>query len=173
MIIEGDDDKAVHSTSTGEHVSFTCYKPLSRRVSLSARVTTAIPMLSSMLAAPRPLKDAVSISDAGSYPVHDSATPPPHFAHTRALLSTIARQYKPPESYDSDQEADEFDRLPSAFVTRVVSLLDHEHEEELKPFLKSKYPAIDNDMVRSSITRLLPRSDGDHVCSSWNNMSSS
>ncbi|KAI0321023.1 hypothetical protein OF83DRAFT_1101601 [Amylostereum chailletii] len=111
-------------------------------------------MLSS-LAAPRPLKDSASISDSGSWPIHGSATPPPHFAHTRALLSTIARQYKPPDSYDSDQEADEFDRLPTVFVTRIVSLLDHEHEEELKALLKSKYPAIDDDMLEQHVLELM------------------
>jgi hypothetical protein len=33
-------------------------------------------------------------------------------------------------------------------VAKVASLLDHEHEDELKTLLKTNFSGIDDDMVR-------------------------
>lgn len=74
----------------------------------------------------------------------DSATP--KFPHTRAQLSAIARQYKPLDSYDSEAEGDEFGRVSSSFVNRVVAMLVDEQDDELKALLKETY-GIDEDTV--------------------------
>jgi hypothetical protein len=34
-------------------------------------------------------------------------------------------------------------------VAKVASLLDHEHEDELKALLKASFTGLDDDMVRS------------------------
>jgi hypothetical protein len=98
-------------------------------------------MLSSLLAAPRPIPDSGNISDAAS--AHDSlpTSAPTRFPHTRAQLSAISRLYKPADSCDNDTEPG------SALVAKVASLLDHEHEEELKAILKASFSGIDDDMV--------------------------
>jgi hypothetical protein len=105
-------------------------------------------MLSSLLAVPRPIPDPGNISDSAS--AHESV--PTHastrFPHTRAQLSSIARLYKPADSGDNDAEPDD-SRVSSSFVAKVASLLDHEHEDELKALLKATFTGLDNDMVRS------------------------
>ena len=105
-------------------------------------------MLSSLLAVPRSLPEPGIISDSGS--PHESLPPPTstHFPHTRAQLSAIARLYKPADSGDNDVETDD-SRVSSSLVAKVASLLDHEHEDELKALLKASFAGIDDDMVRS------------------------
>jgi hypothetical protein len=71
------------------------------------------------------------------------------FPHTRAQLSAIVRQNKPLDSYDSDADGDEFSRVSSSFVSKVVSLLDNEQEDELKILLKGTY-GMDDEMVESA-----------------------
>ncbi|KAI0044514.1 hypothetical protein FA95DRAFT_1544950 [Auriscalpium vulgare] len=112
-------------------------------------------MLSSMLAVPRPVSDSGSISDSGSLSGHDSAVHSPRFPHTRAQLSAIARQYKPADSYDSDAEGDDYSRVTSSFVAKVVALLDREHEDELKELLKAHYAGIDEDMLEQHVLELM------------------
>jgi hypothetical protein len=68
------------------------------------------------------------------------------FPHTRAQLSAIARQYKPLDVYDSDAEADEYNRVPQSIVNEVVSLLVDEREDELKTLLKTNY-VMDDESV--------------------------
>ncbi|KAG6890301.1 hypothetical protein C0995_009507 [Termitomyces sp. Mi166 len=72
----------------------------------------------------------------------------PKFPHTRAQLSAIARQHKPLETYDGP---DEFNRVSSSFVNRVVALLVDEQEEELKALLKSTY-GVDDETVSAAAT---------------------
>jgi hypothetical protein len=105
-------------------------------------------MLSSLLAAPRPFPEPGNISDSGS--AHEPLPSPAstRFPHTRAQLSAIARLYKPADSGDNDAEADD-SRVSSNLVAKVASLLDHEHEDELKALLKASFTGIDDDMVRS------------------------
>jgi hypothetical protein len=67
---------------------------------------------------------------------HDSSPSIPKFPHTRAQLSLIARQHKP---LDSDVDGDDFSRVSPTLVSRVVSLLVEEQEDELKAFLKKTY----------------------------------
>jgi len=74
----------------------------------------------------------------------------PKFPHTRAQLSSIARQHKPLDNYDTDAEGDDFGRVTSSFVSKVVALLDNEHEDELKALLKDTY-AMDDETVSCPI----------------------
>lgn len=91
--------------------------------------------------------DSGNVSDSGSISGLDAPTgAPPRFPHTRAQLSAIARQHKPLETYDSDADGDEFGRVSSSFVNKVVGLLDEEHEDELKALLKETY-AMDDETV--------------------------
>jgi hypothetical protein len=103
-------------------------------------------MLSSLLAVPRPIPDPGNISDSAS--AHDSlpTSVPTRFPHTRAQLSAISRLYKPADSFDNDTEPDD-SRISSTLVAKVASLLDLEHEEELKALLKASFSGIDDDMV--------------------------
>lgn len=75
---------------------------------------------------------------------------PPRFPHTRAQLTAIARQYRPLDTYDDD-ENDDNSPVTSTMVARVASLLDAEHEDELKRLLKDTFgPAMDDDEVSYS-----------------------
>jgi|SRR6266850_8591681 len=105
-------------------------------------------MLSSLLAVPRPVPGPGNISDSAS--AHESASTPPstRFPHTRAQLSAIARLYKPADGGDNDADTDD-SRVNSSLVAKIASLLDHEHEDELKELLKANFTGIDNDMVGS------------------------
>lgn len=72
---------------------------------------------------------------------------PLRFPHIRAQLTAIARQYRPLDTYD-DEIDDDSNRLSSALVARVVSLLDGEREEDLKNLLRDTFgPAIDDEEV--------------------------
>lgn len=102
-------------------------------------------MLSSMLAVSRPAFSESALSDSGSLSGFDP--PPPRFPHTRAQLSAIARQYKLPDSYDSDAEGDDVPRVSAPLVARVVVLLDQEHEDEVKSLLKDTFGHIDDEAV--------------------------
>jgi hypothetical protein len=90
-------------------------------------------------------------SDIGGHPPDSYPDQTAQFPHTRALLAHIYRQHKPPDSYDSDAEGDDLTKVPSVFVTRVVSLLDQEHEDDLKALLRDHYTGIDDDVVSSDI----------------------
>src|SRR6266404_323664 len=103
-------------------------------------------MLSSLLAVPRPIQELGNISDSAS--AHESlpTSAPTRFPHTRAQLYAISRLYKPADSCDNETEPDD-SRVSSALVAKVASLLDHEHEDELKAILKASFSGMDNDMV--------------------------
>jgi hypothetical protein len=105
-------------------------------------------MLSSLLAVPRPIPGPTNIS--GSHSPHESLPSPAstHFPHTRAQLSAIARLYKPADSGDNDADPDD-SRVSASLVAKVASLLDHEHEDELKALLRATFSGIDDNMVRS------------------------
>ncbi|KAI0028096.1 hypothetical protein K488DRAFT_59564 [Vararia minispora EC-137] len=94
-------------------------------------------------------------SDVGSPPSDTYTDQTAHFPHTRALLAHIARQHRPLDSYESDVEGDDFTRVPSVFVTRVVSLLDREHEDELKGLLRDHYVGIDDDALEQHVLDLM------------------
>jgi hypothetical protein len=76
----------------------------------------------------------------------DSSFLIPKFPHTRAQLSLIARQHKPLDGIDGDVDGDDFSRVSPTLVSRVVSLLVEEQEDELKAFLKKIYN-MDDDTV--------------------------
>jgi hypothetical protein len=82
-------------------------------------------------------------SDPASPSQYDSI---PKFPHTRAQLSLIARQHKPLDSVEGDVDSDDFSRVSSTLVSRVVALLIEEKEDELKAFLKKTY-GMDDDTV--------------------------
>lgn len=82
-----------------------------------------------------------------AYESGDSSTDAmPKYPHTRAQLSAIARQYKSLETYDNSTDPDEFNRVSSSWVNRVVVLLADEQEEELKALLKRTY-GMDDEAV--------------------------
>ncbi|KAF9478289.1 hypothetical protein BDN70DRAFT_836377 [Pholiota conissans] len=76
------------------------------------------------------------------------------FPHTRAQLSAIARQYKPVETYESDAEQDEYNKVPPSLVNEVVSLLVGEREEELKSLLQRTY-SMDEESVEQNVLDLM------------------
>ncbi|KAF9078160.1 hypothetical protein BDP27DRAFT_1356852 [Rhodocollybia butyracea] len=77
------------------------------------------------------------------------------FPHTRAQLAAFSRQYKASDSYDSDAEGgDELAKVPSAFLTRVVSLLVDEREDELKELMKDTY-GMDDQTVEHNVLDLM------------------
>ncbi|KAG6868794.1 hypothetical protein C0993_010424 [Termitomyces sp. T159_Od127] len=89
------------------------------------------------------------------YDSGDSSTEAmPKFPHTRAQLSAIARQYKPLETYDNSTDPDEFNRVSSSWVNRVVVLLADEQEEELKALLKGTY-GMDDEVVEQNVLELM------------------
>jgi hypothetical protein len=85
----------------------------------------------------------------------------PH-SHLRAQLGCIHRQYKPLDSYEIEGETDDSGRVSPSFVQRVVTLLEEEHEDELKTLLQRTY-AMDDETVRIFLsstafeTLILPR----------------
>ena len=99
-------------------------------------------MLSSLLAVPCPIPEPSNIPDSPS--PHESLPSPgsTHFPHTRAQLSAIARLYKPADNGDNDAD------VSANLVAKVASLLDREHEDELKALLRASYSGIDDEMVR-------------------------
>lgn len=96
---------------------------------------------------------SVSPNDYGSDSGQDSAIP--RFPHTRAQLSAIARLYKPANNYDSDAEGDEFSRVSSDVVGKVVSLLDEEDEDELKSLLKDTYGVDEEEQLEQHVLDLM------------------
>ncbi|KAI0305959.1 hypothetical protein B0F90DRAFT_1694934 [Multifurca ochricompacta] len=111
-------------------------------------------MLSSLLAVPRPIPEPGNIPDSAS--VHDSAptSAPTRFPHTRAQLSSISRLYKPADSCENDTEPDD-SPVSSSLIAKVASLLDHEHEDELKALLKATFTGIDDDMLEQHVLDLM------------------
>ncbi|KAG6812823.1 hypothetical protein H0H92_016092 [Tricholoma furcatifolium] len=91
--------------------------------------------------------DSISLSDS-------SIDPMPKFPHTRAQLSAIARQHKPLETYDNTADPEEFNRVSSSFVNRVVAMLVEEEEEGLKDLLKSTY-GMDEETVDQNVLELM------------------
>ncbi|KAG6907121.1 hypothetical protein DXG01_010453 [Tephrocybe rancida] len=91
--------------------------------------------------------DSGSMSDSASESM-------PKFPHTRAQLSAIARQHKPLETYDNSTDPEEFNRVSSSFVNRVVALLVDEQEEELKGLLKHTY-GMDDETVEQNVLELM------------------
>jgi hypothetical protein len=104
-------------------------------------------MLSSLLAVPRPVPGHSNISDSPSLRESLPSPASTHFPHTRAQLTAIARLYKPTDSGDNDTDPDD-SRVSASLVAKVASLLDHEHEDELKAILRASFSGIDDNMVR-------------------------
>ena len=67
------------------------------------------------------------------------------YPHTRAILAAIAASAKlsDTESLDTDQDGDEGQRISPALVSRVVTLLQEEKEDELKEHLKQAFSMPD------------------------------
>lgn len=100
-----------------------------------------------------PTFDSGDVSDTGSA-ASELSTPATKFPHTRAQLAAIARQHRPADGYENDADAEDHGRVDSSFVTKVVGLLDEEHEEELKSLLKDAY-SIDDEMVSHLMSLML------------------
>ncbi|KAI0691232.1 hypothetical protein BC835DRAFT_125404 [Cytidiella melzeri] len=96
-----------------------------------------------------------SQSPALSTPQELSA--PPRFPHTRAQLTAIARQYRPLDNYEDDNEGG-LTGISSALVARVASLLDAEREEDLKNLLRDSFgPSIDDEELSQHVLDLMHR----------------
>ena len=65
------------------------------------------------------------------------------FPHTRALLAALTRQHKPSE------DIQDLSRVPHALVSKVVSLLVEEREDDLKVLLKDTYD-MDDEAVSTA-----------------------
>lgn len=76
-------------------------------------------------------------------------TPTPRFPHVRAALSVIAKRYKPTE-LDDDVNGDDTNRVSPTLVSRVVTLLEEEDEDQLQELLKETYSVHDDEEVSSS-----------------------
>lgn len=86
------------------------------------------------------------------------SAPPPRFPHTRAQLSAIARQYRLHEPFLDEYDGDDSAPVSSALVNRVASLLDGEHEDELKEVLKDNFGKdIDEDELSQHVLDLMHR----------------
>jgi hypothetical protein len=90
--------------------------------------------------------DSADLSDTTSGVSETSAPPATKFPHTRAQLAAIARQHRLADSYENDAEHEDHSRVDSSFVTKVVGLLDEEHEDGIKSLLKDTYN-LDDEMV--------------------------
>ena len=109
------------------------------------------PAISVPLEATRPVSPWSTASAPSIPSVHREVSAPPKFPHTRAQLNSIARQYRPSGDYDDDPDVDDSGLVTSALVTCVASLLDNEHEDELKILLKETFgPTIDDEEVGAS-----------------------
>ncbi|EKM50388.1 uncharacterized protein PHACADRAFT_152320 [Phanerochaete carnosa HHB-10118-sp] len=79
------------------------------------------------------------------------------FPHTRAQLTAIARQHRPLDNYDDDSDNDP-NRVSTALVNKVASLLDAEREEDLKNLLTETFgPNIDDEELTSHVLDLMHR----------------
>jgi hypothetical protein len=89
--------------------------------------------------------DSGDVFDTG-LALSEQSAPATKFPHTRAQLAAIARQHRPTDNYENDVEAEDLGRLDASYVTKVVGLLDEEHEDELKSLLKNTYN-VDDETV--------------------------
>ncbi|KIY69226.1 hypothetical protein CYLTODRAFT_420941 [Cylindrobasidium torrendii FP15055 ss-10] len=92
------------------------------------------------------------LSDSGELNVEELTEP--KYPHTRAQLSSLARQYRQPDNVDSDIEQDDIPRVPTSFVKRVVAMLVDEREDELKMLLQSAF-GLDHDTAEQSVLDLM------------------
>lgn len=77
------------------------------------------------------------------------------FPHTRAQLSAVMRHHRfPLEGYDAD-DGDDPNRVNTALVNKVASLLADEQEDVLKDVLKSEC-GVDDDMVSAFVPNPSP-----------------
>jgi hypothetical protein len=67
------------------------------------------------------------------------------YPHTRAILTAIAASAKlsDSEGLDADQDGNDGQRISPALVSRVVTLLQEEKEDELKDHLKQAFSIPD------------------------------
>ena len=87
------------------------------------------------------------LSDSGELNGVEDLTQP-RYPHTRAQLSSLARQYKPLDNVDSDLEIDDIPRVSSSFVKRVVAMLIDEREDDLQTLLRESF-GMDHQTVRA------------------------
>jgi hypothetical protein len=116
------------------------------------------------MAAPRPsLLGPRSFTNGTDTPPLPLGTDTKGFPHIRAVLATIARQYR--SDLDLGTIGDE-GRVDSALVNRVFTLLDNEDEEQLQALLKETYSIADDEEVRTSPTFISSVQDDNRICSS-------
>lgn len=94
------------------------------------------------------------VNDNAAEHGYSSAGQAQRLPHTRAQLSAIIRQHRSPlEGYTDD--GDDPNRVSTALVSKVASLLADEQEDALKNLLKSEC-GVDDDMVSISPPTCLP-----------------
>ena len=93
----------------------------------------------------RPTSSLSSLSDSAAFHNDHEQQGQPRFPHTRAQLAAIARLYKP-DAFAGESESEQ-NNISSSLVTRVVSLLDGEREDDLKHLLKDMFGPISEDEV--------------------------
>ncbi|KAK7676316.1 hypothetical protein QCA50_020733 [Cerrena zonata] len=116
------------------------------------------PAISVPLEAHRPVSPWSTASAPSIPSAHREGSTSSKFPHTRAQLTSIARQYRPSGDYDDDPDADDSGLITTAFVSRVASLLDNEEEDELKELLKETFgPTIDDKELAQHVLDLMHR----------------
>ncbi|KAG6381528.1 hypothetical protein JVT61DRAFT_115 [Boletus reticuloceps] len=109
-----------------------------------------------MLPSALSLPGADGANDNAAEHVGLSAGQVQRFPHTRAQLSAIIRQHRPPlEGYDAD-DGDDTNRVGTTLVSRVASLLTDEQEDNLKDLLKSEC-GVDDDTLEQHVLDLMHR----------------
>ncbi|KAF8449124.1 hypothetical protein L210DRAFT_977922 [Boletus edulis BED1] len=109
-----------------------------------------------MLPSALSLPGADGANDNAAEHVGLSAGQVQRFPHTRAQLSAIIRQHRPPlEGYDAD-DGDDTNRVSTTLVSRVASLLADEQEDNLKELLKSEC-GVDDDTLEQQVLDLMHR----------------
>lgn len=79
------------------------------------------------------------------------------YPHTRAVLVAIAASVKSSNGdiIDMDQDGDDGQRISPPLVSRVVTLLQEEKEDELKEYLRQTF-TIPNTVVSKTLYSLMP-----------------
>ncbi|KAJ3555516.1 hypothetical protein NM688_g2531 [Phlebia brevispora] len=160
QVLKGGGDVDRMGMEWGTCMVFSCEKDCYDEAARSCWREEAVLTVFRMLAATPTISvpsDSAGRSDTLAISTPHELSAPPRFPHTRAQLTAIARQYRPLDNYDDDND-DDSSRITSAFVTRVAALLDSEHEEELKVLLKDTFgPSIEDEELSQHVLDLMHR----------------
>lgn len=132
--------EALNSPCADHRLIFHCHQPMPHTLTLPSALSPP---------------GADGVNDNATEHGLGSAGQVQRFPHTRAQLSAIIRQHRSPlDGYDAD-DGDDLNRVSTALVNKVASLLADEQEDLLKVVLKSEC-GVDDDMVSVSSPNLSP-----------------